>query len=55
MNVYWLLMRSIFTYSVPTLHQAIVKAVPGVSGICATCSFFADSTAKGCVIELKNI
>ena len=36
------------------LHQAIVEAVSDVSGICVPCSFFADSTAEGCTVKLKN-
>ena len=39
---------------VTTLYQATVEAVSGVDGICASCSFSADSTTEGCVIELQS-
>ena len=39
-----------------TLYESRVEAVPHSSspGICASCSFSADSTAEGCAIELKS-
>ena len=38
------------------LYESRVEAVIDLSspGICASCSFSADSTAEGCAIELKS-
>ena len=39
-----------------TLYESRVEAVSDLSspGVCASCSFFTDSTAEGCAIELKS-
>ena len=36
------------------MYQAKVEAVSDESGICASCSFTNDSTARGCTVELQN-
>ena len=42
--------------TVRTMYQAIVEALSEllVSLICASCSFFTDSNADGCTIELQS-
>ena len=36
------------------MYQAILEAVSGVPGVCASCTFIADSAAQGCTIELNK-
>ena len=43
-----------YIYQVPKLYQTTIEAVADASGICVACSFSADSTTEGCVIELQS-
>ena len=36
------------------MYEAIVETLSDKSGICASCSFTNDSTARGCTVELQN-
>ena len=36
------------------MYEAIVEPLSDESGICASCSFTNDSTARGCTVELLN-
>ena len=40
-------------FTVLTIYQAVVEAVSELF-ICSSCSFFTDSIADGCTIELQN-
>ena len=40
-------------FTVWTMYQAVVEAVSELF-ICASCSFFTDSNADGCTIELQS-
>ena len=42
-----------YIFTVLTIYQAVVEAVSELF-ICASCSFFTDSIADGCAIELQS-